>query len=151
MAKVGALTPPEYPPDILAQPIGSGHDSLVPGGVPLDVASVPIVNGYRLLHAGAIVNRLIPTDPTLPLLPYKYWNNASADPLQDFFFVAMQIDDAAGLLKDSNGDPGCTVYRYGVMIYQDRLPTYWAAVDAAKKAIVAQRYLLLTAGKKVAV
>lgn len=147
MARVSGLTLPEYPPDIMAESLGSGTDCLIPGGLPLDITSLPLVNGERLLQHGSIVNRLYPTDPTLPPLPFKYWNNASADALQDFFFVVFQIDDASGIKKDSNADPGCSALRYGTMIYEDRLPTYWAAVDAAKKLIVRQRYTLLISRK----
>jgi hypothetical protein len=144
MARISGLTLPEYQPDFLAESLGSGTDSLIPGGLPLDITTVPLVNGKRVLQAGSIVNRLFATDPTAAPLPFKYWNNASTDALQDFYFVAFQLDDASGVDASSNADPGCIGIRDGIMIYEDRLPAYWAAVDAAKKAIVRQKYTLLT-------
>lgn len=150
MARISPLTLPEFHPDIFAESVGSGTDHLVPGGLPLDVTTVPLVNGKRLLQAGSIVNRAAIIDPTLPLPPYKYWNNASVEPLEDFLMVAFTIDDVSGVEKKSNADPGCNGVRPNTLIYEDRLPSYWAALTASKKTQIRQKYHMIFS-RKVAV
>ena len=147
------------PPDFIAEGIGSGTDCLLPGGVPIDVATVPTVSGpngiaIKTLAAGSIVNRIASVRQNYG--PFKVWPPASGTPeaLIDFYLVAFTVTDIEGLSLTpqtllSSGDPGCNVLRPGTLIYEDRLPPYFALLAETDKEKIRDKYPMLLARRVV--
>lgn len=148
MAKVSAVTQAGYLPDFLAESIGSGTDHLIPAGLPLDLTSIPVVEGKQDIQAGAIINRLWALQTTGK---FKLWTGTGTpDALEEFYFVAFPVEDLAGIAKDKTGEAACNGLRWQTMIYEDRLPDYYQALTAAQKLPIRSKYQLIVS-RKVAI
>jgi hypothetical protein len=149
MARITATTTPTFLPDFLAEPIKSGTDCLIPAGIPLDLASITAANGIKSIAAGAIVNRLWANQATGK---FKFWDGTGTpDALEEFYIVPFPVMDLEGVRSETmplpTGEAACNALRWGVMIYEDRLPAYYQALSAALKATIRGKYQMIAARK----
>lgn len=151
MAKVSSLKTSGYAPDFLAESLGSGFDHLLPAGIPLDLTSIPVVDGKQNIEAGAIVNRLWVNQTTAA---FKLWTGQTVatvppDALEEFYIVPFAVDDLAGTEIESTGEGACNALRWNTLLYEDRLPPSYQAVPAALKLTIRGKYQMIV-GRKVA-
>lgn len=147
MAKVSSLTTSGYAPDFLAESIGSGFDHLLPAGIPLDLTSIPVVDGKQSIEAGAIVNRLWTLQTTGK---FKLWTGTGTpDALEEFYIVPFAVDDLAGIAIEATGEAACNALRWNTLLYEDRLPAYYQALSPALKLPIRGKYQMIV-GRKVA-
>jgi hypothetical protein len=143
MAKIAAMTSPEFFPDFLAQPIGSGTDCLIPAGLPIDLTSITAdSSGNKNIQAGAIVNRLWANRSNGA---FKLWTGTgSPEALEEFYIVPFPVMDLA------NTEAACNGLRHGTLIYEDRLPQYFQALSEALKNQIRAKYQMIVS-RKVAI
>ena len=147
MAKVSSLTMSGYAPDFLAESIGSGFDHLLPAGVPLDLTSIPVVDGKQSIEAGAIINRLWSLQTTGK---FKLWTGTGTpDALEEFYIVPFAVNDLAGISIEATGEAACNALRWNTLLYEDRLPAYYQALSAPLKLTIRGKYQMIV-GRKVA-
>lgn len=145
MAKVSSVTLPTFLPDFLAEPIGSGSDHLVPAGVPLDLATVPTVDGKKSIAAGALINRLWANQAAGK---FKLWDGTGTpEALEEFYIVPFAVADLAGVDKASTGEASCNALRWQTMIFEDRLPAVYQALSTGQKANFRNKYQMIVARK----
>lgn len=145
MAKISAVTLSGFLPDFLAESVRCGTDRLIPAGLPLDLTSIPVVDGKQDIQAGAIVNRLWSLQATGK---FKLWTGTGTpDALEEFFIVPFAVEDLAGLAKDKTGEAACNGLRWGTLIYEDRLPDYYQALSAALRVPIRDKYQMIVSRK----
>lgn len=150
MAKIVALTVPQFPPAFLAESIGSGTDCLIPGGLPIDTASITAdAKGLKSIEAGAIVNRLWANQA---LGKFKLWDGTGTpEALEEFYIVPFSVENLEGISSIASapptGESACNGLRWGTMIYEDRLPAYYQALSASLKATIRGKYQMIIARK----
>lgn len=153
MARITAVNTPTFLPDFLAEPIKSGTDCLIPAGIPLDIASITAVGGIKSIAAGAIVNRLWANQQGVGALgKFKLWDGTGTpDALEEFYIVPFAVADLEGVRSDMpplpTGEAACNALRWGVMIYEDRLPAYYQSLSAALKLTIRGKYQMIAARK----
>jgi hypothetical protein len=153
MARITAVNAPTFSPDFLAEPIKSGTDCLIPAGLPLDIASITAVGGIKSIAAGAIVNRLWANQQGAGTLgKFKLWDGTGTpEALEEFYIVPFAVTDLEGVRSDMpplpTGEAACNALRWGVMIYEDRLPAYYQSLSAALRLPIRNRYQMIAARK----
>lgn len=146
MARVVAFSATYDPPSFIAEALGSGSDYLIPGGLPLDIASVPAgTDGKKILKAGAIVNRLWANRANTK---FKLWTGVGTpETLEDFFIVPFDAPlnqwFAASGNDLSNSEPACNGLRHGIMLWENRLPAYYQALTESLKIQIRAKYIML--------
>lgn len=131
MAKIAHGDTSQTTPEWMAD-FGS-RDHLIPGGVRLDPAAFPAVDGVVHVPGGTVIGRTIAErDAGAPFGPVAFTAGTSVDD-DEVYLLAFDVSDAA---KDADG----VLYRPGSVVKENYLPG-WAGLDPVVQAEIRDRYL----------